>query len=181
MADLCVTNIRIEGNKETLQAIADMINEEGGLESRIFDSAELCGNDLYYSDRGDAEVLEQDGRYVLSLWVSIAEWIDYEYWVYPGFPTGVYFELHSYGHDYHWTNDIDRKQFTHPYFVIVDDEQGYAEVDFLTEAEAQEFIKGREVMEYWHITIRGSCPPVTTRVIQCIIDAIKYHTNNPIS
>lgn len=174
MEVLCTTKIRIEGSKDTLQAIADMINEEGGLDSRIFDAANLCGDDYYYGDRGDAVVLEQDGRYVLSLWVSVVEWIDYDDWVNPGFPIGVYFELHA--ADYHWTNDINRRHFTHPYFIVVDDEQGYAEAEFLTEAEAEEFTKGREVMENWYTTIRAACPPTTTKVIRCITNAIRDYT-----
>lgn len=108
-------------------------------------------------------------------------------------PEDVYFELHTIGSDEHWTNDIEGRFFPNSHFVAISDDEGKeCETHFMTETEAvanlkKEFAqipKDYTTLEqiandydfitaYWHVSKSNICPPITTKLIQCLIESVK--------
>ena len=128
--------------------------------------------------------------------LAVTEYEDRENWLPIELPEGVYFELHTTESDQHWTNDASRKVFVCPYHVVMIDEaeeelEGY----FRSEDEAVKFIRTNnsnipgylttlsEINDYcmdnglnilWHYSkteISNICPPVTAKLIKCLIEA----------
>lgn len=170
------TSIIIEGNKDSLQAVANQLKQTGGeLTSEIFASAELDEDDLQYCWYDDIEVKEYDGCYTLSIWLSIHDDDDDMGMLCPNFPPEVYFELHALSDDnVHWTNDAERRYFIYPYFIVAPKNENENVIgSFRTEEEAENFLKvNKDYFFYWHTTVHNACPPLTTKIINCLIDAI---------
>lgn len=80
MSDLCITSIYIEGDKPTLQNLADRINTDGGLQSNIFATLRFSEEDFEYNHCGEVDVLEKEGRYFLQTESWIEEYEDKENW-----------------------------------------------------------------------------------------------------
>lgn len=199
MAYLCISTIYIEGEKLSLQAIADRINAGGGLKSDVFASLGFDDDeeDSEYNYSDEVAVVEKDGRYYLQMDSWIEEWEE-EDWQTRDFPSGVYYELHSMdgNEEWDWTNDIEGKFFKeHNLALTVEGQSEELEGAFDTEAEAVQFIKDHSsgipedlvtlddvasyclknhldtLWYYGHTEVNNICPPITAKVIDCLIEA----------
>lgn len=150
MVDLCHTSIYLEGVEATLRAVADEI-KSNGIDSVIFDPLDrrpFKENDAEY--RIEAEVVEIDGKAVLSVFVSSLDFVGPERWPEVDL-SGAYFASHMIEADEHITNDVAGKYFK-PYCVAIEDglhdegegnaeAHGLVETSFETEAEAVGFVR----------------------------------------
>ena len=137
-----------------------------------------------------------NGRQPLPYKLAITEYEDRENWLPIEMPEGVFFELHTTETDEHWTNDSNREVFVCPYHIVVLDEaEDEFEGHFLTEDEAVRFVletnryiprnlttmgeindyctdNGLNVLWYYSKTeISNICPPITTKMIKCLLEA----------
>lgn len=199
MSYLCISTICIEGEKHSLQVVADMINAGGGFESDIFASLGFDEEDFEYNSCDEVDVLEKDGRFYLQMSSSTAEWEEQEDWQTKVFPSEVYYELHSMdgNEEWDWTNDTEGKFFKeHNIALSVDGQTEELEGSIDTEAEAVQFIKDHSpgipedlvtleditdycmknhldtLWYYGHNEVNNVCPPIMTRVIECLLEAI---------
>lgn len=201
MAYLCISTIYIEGEKHSLQNVADRINAGGGFKSEVFTSLGVDDDEEYseYNYCDEAAVIEKDGRYYLQMGSSIEEWEDVEDWQTRVFPAGVYYELHSMdgNEEWDWTNDTEGRFFKkHNLAITVDGQTEELQGSFDTEAEAVQFIKDHSpgipedlvtldevagyclknhldtLWYYGHKEVNNVCPPIMTRVIECLLEAI---------
>lgn len=197
MSDLCITSIYIEGDKPTLQNLADRINTDGGLQSNIFATLRFSEEDFEYNHCGEVDVLEKEGRYFLQTESWIEEYEDKENWQKAVFPTYVFYELHTVDGVDDWTNDKEGKFFKeHELAIIADGQSEELGSGFDTEAEAIKFVKEhcagipKDLMTiedintycmknhldtlwyYGHTIVNKTCPPITTKIIECLIEAI---------
>ena len=198
MADYCMTFIYIEGEKETLQRVADKINLEGGLKSDVFAPMRFEAEDYDFNHCEDARVFDNEGESVFVLFVQLNEEEDTSRWQKSDFPPGVYYELHAMDEVNDWTNDIEGKIVNRPFCVAVMNDAGdEIESRFHTEDEAVQFVKDSnsgvpkdlmtldaindfcmskalEVLWYYRETIINPvCPPRTTKLIECLIKAAR--------
>lgn len=200
MAYLCISTIYIEGERHSLLAVADRINAGGGLKSDVFDSLgfEDDEEDFEYNHCNEVAVVEKGGRYYLQLDSCIEEWEDEEDWQTRVFPSGVYYELHSMdgNEEWDWTNDTEGEFFKeHNLALTVDGQTEELKGSFDTEAEAVQFIKDhssgipedlvklddiadycmknhlRTLWYYGHTEVNNTCPPITAKVIECVLEA----------
>ena len=106
--------------------------------------------------------------------------------------------MHAMDEVYDWTNDIEGKVVNRPFCVaVINDEGDEIESRFYTEDEAVQFVKDSnsgipkelmtldaindfcmskalEVLWYYRETIINPvCPPRTTKLIECLIEAVK--------
>ena len=88
MADYCMTFIYIEGEKETLQRVADKINLEGGLKSDVFAPMMFEAEDYDFNHCEDARVFDNEGESVFVLFVQLNEEEDSSRWQKSDFPPG---------------------------------------------------------------------------------------------
>lgn len=175
MEEYCFISVLIEGHKEPLQAVADKLNQtRNALKSEFFATANLSEFVTYCCFCFNIEVLEQDGDYALSLCINTGELTEMETWQCPNFPPEVYFQVDSGDERFSWTNDAERRNFMHPYFVIAineDDEE--IKRSFRTEEEANEFAAGyEEIFFYRYTTVSNVFPPIATKILRHIINAI---------
>lgn len=141
-----------------------------------------------------------NGSQPLPYQLSMIEFEDRANWLPLELPEDAFFELHTIGTDEHWTNDVNRKVFICPYHVVMLDETGEElQGNFRSEEEAVKFVTANnsnipgnlttlneindycmnnelEILWYYYKTeISNVCPPITAKMINCLIEAI----NNP--
>ena len=137
-----------------------------------------------------------NGRQPLPYQLAVTEYEDRANWRPIELLEGVFFELHTTEYDEHWTNDASRKVFVCPYHVVmIDEAEDELEGYFRSEDEAVKFIRTNnsnilgnlttlsEINDYcmdnglnilWHYSkteISNICPPVTAKLIKCLIEA----------
>lgn len=199
MSDTCITLVYIEGEKNSLQTVADRINTSGGLKSEIFASVGFTEEDLEYCNCNKFEVVEKDGRYFLHTEFWIDEWeSSKEDWQKVIFPPEVFYELHTWNGNDDWTNDSNGEFFNENEVVIfVNGQPDELAGGFDTEADAVQFVKEycpdipKELMTiddindyytdnhldvfwyYGHTMVNNTCSPATAKAIECLIQAIK--------
>lgn len=198
MSYLCISTIYVEGEKHTLQAVADRINAGGGLESDVFASIKFDEEDFEYNSCDEIVIVEKDGRYYLQMNSSIEEWEEKEDGETKVFPSGVYYTLHAMdGNEvWDWTNDTEGRFFKeHNLALSVDRQSEELEGAFDTEAEAVQYVKDHSsdipedlvtldditdyclknhldtLWYYGHTEANNICPTITTKLIECLLAA----------
>lgn len=141
--------------------------------------------------------IQINGYYPLPYKLAMTEYEDRANWLPLELPEDVFFELHTIGTDEHWTNDVNRKVFVCPYHVVVLDETGEElEGNFRSEEEAVKFVTANNsnipgsltkldeindycmdngldvLLHYYKTEISNVCPPITAKMIKCLIEAI---------
>lgn len=198
MADYCNTFVYVEGEKEALQRVADKINLEGGLRSEVFAPMLFETEDYDFNHCEDVHVIDKEEGSMLAIFVQLLEATHPSRWQISNFPSGVYYELQAVGELQSWTNDIAGKSIIRPFAVaVINDEGKEVEANFNTEYEAVQFVKDSnsgipkdlmsldaindfcmskslEILWYYNKTIiNPKCPPRTTMLIDCLIEAVK--------
>lgn len=198
--DTCNTFVFIEGDIVSLQSVADRINNGNGLKSDIFNSLEFTEDELDISCDWTKSNVENtpDGAYMyFGFYVSEDE-EQKDSWEKVDFGHGVYYELHTADRKSHWTNDKDGVFFKKPYHVVVIDDKNseMLQGDFRTEEEAVQFVKDNSscipkelltldaintfclskeintLFEYHKTVANTTCPPIITKIIKCLAEAV---------
>lgn len=123
MREICFLSVRLEGEKERLEALADMLDTEGGFECVDFNPLWEHESRSFLDEILEVKVENILGKSVLCMDIRLDEYYG-DYRERADMSAGIYYKIGIVESEEHWTNDIEGKYFNQPFFVDLVNDQG---------------------------------------------------------